>query len=511
MNGCQGDSPRAPIGTIETKTFPVAPTPASAADRLNSAIYDLKSNPSHLDSGIIRLEVPIEEHIEALDWLRSQSIDPVLPRSYYSGRESSVVPGLHNNDEEKLVSVAGFGSAVSFRHLDAFSLNDWHSIKRFLSKSSPLIRAYGGMRFDARANISPEWQDFASFYFMVPQIEFDEFEGRSMIAATVAWDNRLSTTYEQAVAALEATIWQLSSAIKFNNNSSEQPILLDQTHVPNQISWELAVNKALDSIKSKDSALTKVVLARSSRVHTNAEVDPLMWLEALQAEGVNSYQFCLQPPEAPAFIGNTPERLFYRDQLSVTSDALAATRARGTSEALDIEIGRDLLSSPKDHHEFAVVRESIRRKLEAICSNTIVEPNKALRKLPRVQHLYAKLTGTLDKEDDEFKILSSLHPTPAVCGQPMEDARVFIVETESFDRGYYAGPVGWFGGAESEFAVGIRSALVGKDIGAILYAGTGIVEGSKPAMEWKELELKTSQFTKLMKREAPRMAISGQH
>ncbi|ONK59320.1 uncharacterized protein A4U43_C08F5230 [Asparagus officinalis] len=26
----------------------------------------------------------------------------------------------------------------------------------------------------------------------------------------------------------------------------------------------------------------------------------------------------------------------------------------------------------------------------------------------------------------------------------------------------YAGPVGWFGGNESEFAVGIRSALVGK-------------------------------------------------
>lgn len=31
-----------------------------------------------------------------------------------------------------------------------------------------------------------------------------------------------------------------------------------------------------------------------------------------------------------------------------------------------------------------------------------------------------------------------------------------------FDRGMYAGPVGWFGGEESEFAVGIRSALVGK-------------------------------------------------
>jgi len=33
---------------------------------------------------------------------------------------------------------------------------------------------------------------------------------------------------------------------------------------------------------------------------------------------------------------------------------------------------------------------------------------------------------------------------------------------EVFDRGMYAGPVGWFGGGESEFAVGIRSALVEK-------------------------------------------------
>ena len=37
-----------------------------------------------------------------------------------------------------------------------------------------------------------------------------------------------------------------------------------------------------------------------------------------------------------------------------------------------------------------------------------------------------------------------------------------MVALEMFDRGMYAGPVGWFGGRETEFAVGIRSALVGK-------------------------------------------------
>ncbi|KAL3639614.1 hypothetical protein CASFOL_017521 [Castilleja foliolosa] len=383
--------------------------------------------------------------------------------------------------------------------------------KGFLSKNCPLIRAYGSIRFDARSNIASEWTGFGSFYFMVPRIEFDEFEGSSMIAATVAWDNRLSRSYEQAIAALEATMSEISSVIRRLNGSSHPAVVLHQTHVPNKPSWDSAVKRALDLISSRNSPLVKVVLARSSRNLTTVEIDPLEWLSSLQVEGVNAYQFCLQPPESPAFIGNTPERLFYRDRLSIWSEALAATRGRGATESLDLQIGNDLLSSAKDHHEFAVVRESIRRKFENVCSSTVVEPSKALRKLPRVQHLYAKLSGTLHKEDDEFEILSSLHPTPAVCGLPTEDARVLISETEMFDRGMYAGPVGWFGGGESEFAVGIRSALVGKGVGALLYAGTGIVEGSNSALEWQELELKTSQFTKLMKLEGSSSSDEGEN
>ena len=40
--------------------------------------------------------------------------------------------------------------------------------------------------------------------------------------------------------------------------------------------------------------------------------------------------------------------------------------------------------------------------------------------------------------------------------------QTFFRLSESFDRGMYAGPIGFFGGEESEFAVGIRSALVEK-------------------------------------------------
>ncbi|GAB4860713.1 Isochorismate synthase 1, chloroplastic [Ancistrocladus abbreviatus] len=142
----------------------------------------------------------------------------------------------------------------------------------------------------------------------------------------------------------------------------------------------------------------------------------------------------------------------------------------------------------------------------AVCSWVLVDPQKAIRKLSRVQHLYARLKGRLKNEDDEFDILSSLHPSPAVCGFPTEEARLLIAETESFDRGMYAGPVGWFGGEEAEFAVGIRSSLVIQG-GALAYAGTGIVQGSDPSLEWEELELKTSQFTKLSRLEVPLLGL----
>ncbi|XP_022869273.1 isochorismate synthase, chloroplastic-like [Olea europaea var. sylvestris] len=189
MNGCQGD-PRAPIETIETQTFLVVSIPTLAMDNLNSTILDMKSNPPPFDFGIIHLEikiwsvdynlnqnlhgfgkVPIQQRIEALDWISAQS-QQFLPRCFFSGRNPGNVSWIENGGassvehQHKLVSVVGIGSAVFFRRLHPFSLDDWRAIKRFLSKKCPLIRAYGAIRSDARTNIASEWEAFGSFYFM---------------------------------------------------------------------------------------------------------------------------------------------------------------------------------------------------------------------------------------------------------------------------------------------------------------------------------------------------------
>jgi menaquinone-specific isochorismate synthase len=67
----------------------------------------------------------------------------------------------------------------------------------------------------------------------------------------------------------------------------------------------------------------------------------------------------------------------------------------------------------------------------------------------------------------------------------------YIRAHEPFDRGWYAGPVGWVGPESGEFAVAIRSGLVHGNA-LSLYSGAGIVDGSTPDGEWSEIDTKLS-------------------
>ncbi|KAF3497983.1 hypothetical protein DY000_02053305 [Brassica cretica] len=127
----------------------------------------------------------------------------------------------------------------------------------------------------------------------------------------------------------------------------------------------------------------------------------------------------------------------YREHsmVCVCRETLAATRPRAASTACDMEIECDLLTSPKDDLEFSTVQENIRGNFSLIdlhisnlLSTVVVKPQKAVRKLARVQHLYSELTGKLRREDDEFDVFATLHPIPVVCGLPAEEARLLIKE-----------------------------------------------------------------------------------
>jgi len=97
------------------------------------------------------------------------------------------------------------------------------------------------------------------------------------------------------------------------------------------------------------------------------------------------------------------------------------------------------------------------------------------------------------------RVLSLLHPTPAVCGTPRAAAFGQIAAAETFDRGLYAGPFGYASASGCDFCVGIRSALF-RGATAHLFAGAGIVRGSEPGAEWEEVHVKMRNFSSLFPR-----------
>ena len=195
-----------------------------------------------------------------------------------------------------------------------------------------------------------------------------------------------------------------------------------------------------------------------------------------------------------AFLGASPERLFRRDGRSVESEAVAGTRPRGVSSADDEGLRDDLLHSAKDRSEHTYVSKGIGEALAPLCEELEIEDGVSEMKLARGRHLRSRVRGTLRDGVTDAALLDALHPTPAVGGHPRDEALERYRDLEPFDRGWYAGPVGWIGAEASEFAVGIRSGLVrGRTLA--LFSGAGIVAGSVPDEEWAEIEQKIGDFT----------------
>ena len=207
-------------------------------------------------------------------------------------------------------------------------------------------------------------------------------------------------------------------------------------------------------------------------------------------EGGNRFSFQFSPETT--FIGASPETLYRRKNTLVESAAVAGTYPRGQTEEEDQTFMEALLANPKEQHEFQVVRNRVYEALAPLCTKLEMQDEKVL-KTPTVQHLYHTFQGILKEAMDDAALIQALHPTPAVGGFPRKEAFYEIKNREYFDRGWYAAPIGWVSPSEAHHLVGIRSALIEKNL-LRLFAGTGIVTGSIPSKEWDELEYKIKQY-----------------
>lgn len=252
--------------------------------------------------------------------------------------------------------------------------------------------------------------------------------------------------------------------------------------------WVDSVEKAKGHIH--ENRFKKIVLARRLSVSRDRSVQPTALLDRLRQQYQNCSCFLIHPPNSDSFLGATPEQLVAFQHDFLRTEALAGSMERGETAIEDSDLERDLSFSAKNRNEHQFVVRDIEQRLRPFAHRIHRNNQPQVKKLSNVQHLYTPIRADLKSEATILSILEELHPTPAVGGYPWEKAAPYIQQLEDFNRGWYAGPVGWLNGSGSgEFAVAIRSGLLSEEK-AHFFAGCGIVADSDPQTEWKETNLK---------------------
>jgi salicylate biosynthesis isochorismate synthase len=355
------------------------------------------------------------------------------------------------------------------------------------SRDTPLF--LGGFRFTRDQGEHEEvWRDWPAGRVWIPRLLIVQAHGstHAVIARTLrpgldpqAWctsiREKLSERPEETVRAyLQTRSW------------TEEP---DENEAH---AFKAGVAQAVNSIRK--TALHKVVLARNTtfRCPENECFDPIATAYRLRDHYPSCATFAIGQASGSAFVGATPEPLVERIGEQARTVALAGTKIRGASESDDLNQIDALVSSKKERLEHELVVRALESAVSDVSLAIDVPKEPNVRTLRNLHHLETPLHLTLQPGVSILDLVDRLHPSPAIGGQPRHLSLNWIQEHESIDRGWYAGPIGWWTSRESgRFYVALRSAVL-KGSTAIAFAGAGLVEGSVPQSEWLETEGKLS-------------------
>jgi isochorismate synthase len=258
--------------------------------------------------------------------------------------------------------------------------------------------------------------------------------------------------------------------------------------------FRAAVGRAVSRIEAGEAE--KVVLARTLDVSAPGNLDRAALRAAMRRTNPDAYVFDVELPGGQGhLVGASPELLVSVRDGVLHSHPLAGSAPRSTDPETDRATAQRLLTSEKDLREHAFVTDAIRETLRGFVEHEDdldVPTSPELVATSHLWHLGTPVTARLRPGTSVLDVVYALHPTPAVCGHPQSVARELIGALEPFDRGFYAGLVGWADQAgNGEWAIVLRCGVVrGTDVR--LYAGAGVVAGSTPEAEHAETAVKLS-------------------
>ncbi|MBW1795475.1 MAG: isochorismate synthase [Deltaproteobacteria bacterium] len=417
--------------------------------------------------------------VDILQWLKSHS---VYPRLYWYDRDGGV-------------EIGGFGSLVSVSENDPARLSAaFDELSGILDRhpQKDLLRFLGGTWFFPQEKQDKKWADFPALWFVLPQVVMLRENGEFFLSVGVLFEDH-EDKHDIIARILES--FKKAKARDLSPIRDQFPEVITRTDHPDYAGWKNSINTSLHKIYKGE--IDKVVLARRTDVKFKEPVEAVDYVHALKSANDRCYFFLFQPRQGTAFLGATPERLLKIEKNRLISEAVSGTVARGADPDEDKYRGTWLLENQKELSEQKFVTDDLIAKFHRLTKEIEMPGPPEIVKLANVQHLVSKVSGVLRNGISIGEMVSSLHPTAAVGGCPVSAAISLIERLEPFSRGWYAGPVGILSHELTEMAVGIRSSLV-IDRVVSLFTGAGIVKGSTPESEWKEIEDKMCTAFKIL-------------
>ncbi|HEX3774092.1 MAG TPA: isochorismate synthase [Polyangiaceae bacterium] len=335
---------------------------------------------------------------------------------------------------------------------------------------------FGGFAFQAGQAKSALWQDFGDARFILPRLSYLKNNDGAWLRLIVRQHELVGTERAALLELLSRALQALFAAPPAPPCASE--VARDERSPEAWADLVTAIQREIAAGRAQ-----KIVAARRLGLTLDRELLPSTVLARLRSDAPESTRFAVRVGTS-TFLGATPERLLQKRGNELATEAVA-----GSIDTDGAASATRLLESSKDIREHEFVVSEILRLLEPLTSE--LSPGKReVHRLRTVLHLRTPIRARLRAASHVLELVSKLHPTPAVGGVPTTAAIDFICAHEPDERGWYAGPVGWFDAAgDGRFVVALRSGVVSGNR-AELYAGAGIVEDSNAPSEFAETRWK---------------------
>lgn len=250
-----------------------------------------------------------------------------------------------------------------------------------------------------------------------------------------------------------------------------------------QSSFVNLVKNAIAEIEN--GTFKKVVLSRY--ISISQTVDFVKSYQKLIQKYTGAFRYLWFHPKVGMWMGATPEQLVKIENNTLKTVALAGTQV--FSEAI--------IWKEKELEEQQLVTDYIKSSIAYLVEELHVS-EAYTHQAGNLAHLKSDISGKLNFKVSEKEIIRKLHPTSAVCGMPLQEARGFILENENYNRKYYAGFLGEFQKQEqTDLFVNLRCCEIG-DKETKIYVGCGITKDSQPEKEFIETENKANTVLSIL-------------